>query len=141
MCGSRPLSHVYGQVKPAPDRDGSLVRRVALLIPSATSLPPSALPSTLLLKGVATGQHFKDAVITFQSSDGRLQSPEYYTITMTTVFVTELSQTDSADPNRIFEKLVLNAGAFEFKYTPTDVKGKLGTPVSFMWDCMANKGG
>lgn len=95
----------------------------------------------LLLKGVATGQHFKDAVIAFQSSDGRMQVPEYYTITMTTVFVTELSQTDSADPNRIFEKLVLNAGAFEFKYTPTDVRGKIGTPVSFKWDCMANKGG
>ena len=97
--------------------------------------------SPLLLKGIATGQHFKDAVITFQSSDARLQSPEYYTITMTTVFVTELSQTDSADPNRIFEKLVLNAGAFEFKYTPTDVKGKVGTPVSFKWDCISNKGG
>lgn len=97
--------------------------------------------SPLLLKGIATGQHFKDAVITFQSSDTRLQSPEYYTITMTTVFLTELSQTDSADPNRIFEKLVLNAGTFEFKYTPTDVKGKVGTPVSFKWDCMSNKGG
>jgi type VI secretion system secreted protein Hcp len=96
--------------------------------------------SPLLLKGVATGENFKDGVISFQS-DGRLQSPVYYTITMSNVFVTELTQTDSADPNRIFEKLVLNAAAFEFKYTPTDAKGKLGTPVSFKWDCAANKGG
>lgn len=96
--------------------------------------------SPLLLKGVATGENFDDGVISFQSSDGRLQS-EYYNIVMTNVFVTELTQTDSADPNRIFEKLVLQAGAFEFKYTPTDVKGKIGTPVSFKWDCAANKGG
>lgn len=95
--------------------------------------------SPLLLKGVATGQHFKDAVITFRSSDARLRSPEYYTITMEQVFVTELSQTDSADPNRIFEKLVLVAGSFDFQYTPTDVKGTIGKPVSFKWDCVANK--
>jgi hypothetical protein len=60
---------------------------------------------------------------------------------MNEVFVTELGQTDSADPNRIFEKLVLNARTFEFKYTPTDVKGSLGKPVSFKWDCAENKGG
>lgn len=97
--------------------------------------------SPMLLKGVATGEHFKDAVITFRSSDAYTKSPEYYTISMNDVFVTELGQTDSADPNRIFEKLVLNAGAFEFKYTPTDVKGGLGTPVSFKWDCTSHKGG
>lgn len=95
--------------------------------------------SPLLLKGVATGQHFKDAVITFRSSDPRMQSPEYYTITMNDVFVTELGQTDSADPNRIFEKLVLVAAGFDFQYTPTDVKGTVGKPVSFKWDCVGNK--
>lgn len=97
--------------------------------------------SPLLLKAIARGEHIKDAVITFRSANGEIKSPEYYTITMDDVFVTELGQTDSADPNRIFEKLVLNAGAFEFKYTPTDLKGGLGTPVSFKWDCSSNKGG
>lgn len=94
--------------------------------------------SPLLLKGVATGQHFKDGVISFQSD--RKDQAEYYSITMTDVFVTELTQTDAQDPNRIFEKLVLNAQAFEFKYTPQTVKGSTA-PVSFKWDCAANKGG
>ena len=95
--------------------------------------------SPLLLKGVATGQHFKDGVISFQSAD-KLAS-EYYTITMTDVIVNELTQTDSQDPNRIFERLVLNARSYEFKYTPQTIKGSAGSPVSFKWDCAANKGG
>jgi len=96
--------------------------------------------SPLLLKGVATGQHFPSALVTFRSGDAR-QAFEYYTITMSDVFVTELSQADSQDPNRIFEKLVLNARTYEFKYSPTTVKGSIGKPVTFKWDCAANKGG
>ena len=95
--------------------------------------------SPLLLKGVATGQHFKDGVISFQS-ETKNQS-EYYSITMTDVFVTELTQTDAQDPNRIFEKLVLNAQSFEFKYTPTNIKGGIAAPVLFKWDCASNKAG
>jgi len=94
--------------------------------------------SPLLLKGVATGQHYKEAVITFRSGNTQVAS-EYYVITMSDLLITELSQTDSADPNRIFEKLVLNARTFEFKYSPTTIKGELGAPVSFKWDCAANK--
>ena len=95
--------------------------------------------SPFLLKGVATGQHYKDAVITFRAA-GAKESQEYYVITMSDVLISELSQTDSADPNRIFEKLVINARSFEFKYTPSSVKGSV-TPVSFKYDCAANKAG
>jgi type VI secretion system secreted protein Hcp len=97
--------------------------------------------SPFLLKGVATGQHFPASTVTFRSSGLAKTEVEYYTITMQDVFVTELSQTDSADPNRIFEKLVLNARSFEFKYLPTTVKGSVGKPVSFKWDCASSKGG
>jgi len=93
--------------------------------------------SPLLLKGVATGQHYKDAVITFRAA-GSKETQEYYVITMSDVLISELSQTDSADPNRIFEKLVINARSFEFKYTPSNVKGSV-TPVSFKYDCASNK--
>jgi len=93
--------------------------------------------SPFLLKGVATGQHYKDAVITFRAA-GSKESQEYYVITMSDVLISELSQTDSADPNRIFEKLVINARTFEFKYTPSSIKGSV-TPVSFKYDCAANK--
>ena len=93
--------------------------------------------SPLLLKGVATGQHFKDGVISFQSADN--QAMEYYTITMTDVVVSALTQSDSQDPNRIFENLVLNARAFEFKYTPQTIKGSVGTPITFKYDCASSK--
>jgi type VI secretion system secreted protein Hcp len=95
--------------------------------------------SPLLLKGVATGQHFPQATITFRTAGGK-NAEEYYVITMKDIFITELSQTDSADPNKIFEKLVINARSFDFKYTPITVKGTLGKPVSFKYDCAANKG-
>jgi len=95
--------------------------------------------SPFLLKGAATGQHFPDATITFRSASTGKNTTEYYVIKMQDVFVTELSQTDSADPDRIFEKLVLNARSFDFKYTPLTIKGTAGTPVSFKWDCAANK--
>jgi len=95
--------------------------------------------SPFLLKGVATGQHFPDATITFRSAATGKNTTDYYVIKMQDVFVTELSQTDSADPDRIFEKLVLNARSFDFKYTPLTIKGTAGTPVSFKWDCAANK--
>jgi type VI secretion system secreted protein Hcp len=92
--------------------------------------------SPLLLKGVATGEHFNQGTITFQASNRA--SSEYYTITMNEVIVSELTQTDAADPNRIFEKLVLNAAEFEFQYTPQTAKGSVGTPVSFKFNCATN---
>src|SRR5689334_331271 len=95
--------------------------------------------SPFLLKGAATGQHFPEATITFRSAATGKNTTDYYVIKMQDVFVTELSQTDSADPDRIFEKLVLNARSFDFKYTPLTIKGTAGTPVSFKWDCAANK--
>jgi hypothetical protein len=33
---------------------------------------------------------------------------------------------------------VLNAATYEFKYTPLNVKGSAGAPVSFKYDCKAN---
>jgi type VI secretion system secreted protein Hcp len=100
--------------------------------------------SPLLLKAVAMGSHFDQGTLTFRAASDRGMGgagTDYYTITMTEVFVNELSQTDAADPNRIFEKLVLNARAYEFKYTPTTIKGQLGKPVSFKWDCAENSAG
>jgi type VI secretion system secreted protein Hcp len=105
--------------------------------------------SPLLLKSVATGVQHESAVIAFQGgidASGRAAmagaAADYYTITMGTVFVTELSQTDEKDPNRVFEKLVLKAQTYEFKYQPLNAKGAaLGSPVSFKWDCALNTGG
>jgi type VI secretion system secreted protein Hcp len=102
--------------------------------------------SPLLLRGVATGVNHGTAVISFQGTTdslGRASAPaDYYTITMGTVFIQELSQTDEKDPNRVFEKLVLKAQTYEFKYQPQNAKGvAIGDPVSFKWDCAGNIGG
>lgn len=94
--------------------------------------------SPQLLKGVVTGKHFKDGTISFVADNRVGATGEYYSIRLTDVFVTELSQTDAQDPNRIFEKLVLNAATYEFKYTPLNIKGSAGTPVSFKYDCRTN---
>jgi type VI secretion system Hcp family effector len=97
--------------------------------------------SPFLMKAVATGESFPDGLISFTQQDSTGRLLDYYTIALQNVFVTELSQSDASDPNKVFEKLVLKAQAFEFKYTPITVKGAVGTPVSFKWDCAENKGG
>jgi type VI secretion system secreted protein Hcp len=86
-----------------------------------------------LLKHVVIGRHIDQGILTFQKNSER--PFEYYTITMQDVVVTELTQTDTADPASIFEKLVLNAREYTFEYRPQDDTGNLGTPVRFHWDC------
>jgi type VI secretion system secreted protein Hcp len=94
--------------------------------------------SPQLLKGVVTGKHFKDATISFVADNRTGATGEYYSIRLTDVLATELTQTDAQDPNRIFEKLVLNAATYEFKYTPLNIKGSPGAAVSFKYDCRTN---
>jgi type VI secretion system secreted protein Hcp len=89
--------------------------------------------SPQLLKYVVQGKHIKEGTITFQGN-GR-QSPEYYTIRMSEIFVNELTQTDAADPNRIFEKVVLTATKYDFEYRTFSDKGTVVTPVKAGYDC------
>lgn len=92
--------------------------------------------SPRLLKAVFSGEHIKDGKLTFRAED-RTRA-EYYTITLTEVIVSELTQTDNPDPSRIVEKLVLNAAKFLFQYTPQDAKGTPGAPVKFEVNCAEN---
>ena len=94
--------------------------------------------SPRLLSAVATGQVIPEGRLTFRTEGA--QVVEYYTITLAEVVVNELTQTDMADPARIVEKLVLNARNFKYDYRPQNAKGGLGAPVSFSFDCAANKG-
>jgi type VI secretion system secreted protein Hcp len=94
--------------------------------------------SPVLLGAVATGTRIRDGQITFRTEGAQRQ--EYYTIKLTEVIVTELTQTDTPDPNRIMEKLVINAAKFEYSYRPQNAKGGLGAAVTFSFDCAANKG-
>lgn len=89
--------------------------------------------SPQLLKTVITGKHIRDGVLSFQTTSKA--ATEYYTIKMKEVFVTELTQTDAADPNRIFEKVVLSASDYEFEYTPQDSKGGTRAPIKLGYNC------
>jgi type VI secretion system secreted protein Hcp len=93
--------------------------------------------SPALLKNVISGRHIPDGVITFEANNRA--SSEYYTITMKEVFVTEVTQTDAADPNRIFEKLVLQASEYEFEYRPQTVKGEVGSPIKVAYNCKTSE--
>ena len=99
--------------------------------------------SPMLIKQVVMGTHIPTATISFVATDPRLGvTGEYYTITLNDVLVNELTQTDAQDPNRIFEKLVLNAASHEFKYVSVNTKGQtIGSPVSFKYDCKTSTGG
>ena len=62
---------------------------------------------------------------------------DYYTITMQEIFVSEVTPTDTPDPARVVEKVVLNAAVREFAYLAQDPTGGV-TPVKFHWDCTRN---
>ncbi len=96
--------------------------------------------SPFLIAGVATGRHYQKAVITFRRAGGN--PVEYYTVTLTDVLLDSITQTDASptDATTILEQVSLTAAKFKFQYTPVDAKGAPGTPVTFSWDCVANKG-
>jgi hypothetical protein len=55
------------------------------------------------------------------------------------VLVTSIAQNDSAGADTITETMVLMASQFVFSFTPQLSDGRFGTPVSFGWDCAANR--
>ncbi len=94
--------------------------------------------SPLLLRAVATGEHIRDGRLTFRNEDSE-NLADYYTIDLRDVLVSELTQTDNPDPNRIVEKLVLNASVYIFSYKPQNKDGSLGAEVRFGFDCLRNR--
>jgi type VI secretion system secreted protein Hcp len=90
-----------------------------------------------LLLSVATGRITPDGRLTFRS-EGE-SALEYYTIQMTDVIVNEVTQTDSPDPARIVEKVVLNARTYRIEYTAQDSSGGSGATPKFGFDCATNK--
>lgn len=92
--------------------------------------------SPLLLKKAIQGVHISTGQLTFRTEG--TQVVEYYTIKLSEILVTEVTQSDTPDPARIIEKVVLNARNFEYEYRPQDSKGGLGSPVKFGYDCVTS---
>jgi type VI secretion system secreted protein Hcp len=89
-----------------------------------------------LLLHVATGRIIPDARITFRTEGA--QPFEYYTIRMTNVIVNEVTQSDSPDPARIVEKVVLNASTYRFEYKAQNATGGTGAIPRSGFDCVNN---
>jgi type VI secretion system secreted protein Hcp len=92
--------------------------------------------STYFLMGVVTGQHIPSATIYFteRSGNGTLTTP--YTITLTDLLVTSVSQGDTAGRSAgigVTETVSLQAVKFQFTFS-----NGTATPQAFGWDCSTN---
>jgi type VI secretion system secreted protein Hcp len=74
--------------------------------------------------------------VTFAKS---AQDTTFYTVSLRKVIATSITQSDSTGPERITETIVLLASQFVFTFTPQLPNGSFGTPVTFGWDCAANR--
>ncbi len=94
--------------------------------------------SPKLMLAVATGQHFKQAVLTARSAgEARF---EYLVIMLTDVVVSSYTIEGTTSDSRPVEQVALNFGKIEMKYTPQKPDGSADAPVTASWDVKANKG-
>ena len=63
----------------------------------------------------------------------------FYSVSLRNVIPTSITQSDDPGPGKITETIVLSASQFVFTFTPQLPNGSFGTPVTFGFDCAANK--
>jgi type VI protein secretion system component Hcp len=63
----------------------------------------------------------------------------FYSVSLRNVIATSITQNDDPGPGKITETIVLSASQFTFTFTPQLPNGSFGTPVTFSFDCAANK--
>ena len=88
------------------------------------------LGSHALLLGCATGEHFKEAVLTVRKA-GKTQEP-YVTITMTEVMIVSVSTGGSGGEDRLTENVTLNFAKVKFEYFYQDEKGVVSKTAKAM---------
>jgi type VI protein secretion system component Hcp len=89
----------------------------------------------LVLEGKVTAG---PVVVTFAKSAPAAGPQTYYTVTLNNVLVTSVSQNDSAG-DIVSETITLLAGRFSYSVLPQKTDGTAGVPVTFGWDCAANR--
>jgi len=127
------LSHDLSLVVP-PTTTGTGRGAARLSCPPVTLWKNMDASSLILAKKLIQGVHIPQAVLTFQK-DGAEQR-EFYVIKLQEVFVTEFSQSSSADATRVLEKVVLKARKYEFEYRPQSTNGGAGGSIKMAWDCV-----
>jgi len=89
-----------------------------------------------LIHSVTTGQHIAKGVLTFRKA-GEIPL-EYFVVTLTDVLVDSIQQSDAL-PDKILEKVTLNAAKFDFKYRTQNADGTLGATQEYGYDCRLQK--
>jgi type VI secretion system secreted protein Hcp len=95
--------------------------------------------SPVLLKACATGEHLKDATITFRKA-GKGQQ-EFLIIKMNDVIVTSVVQGANDGDTAGSESVNLEFAKVDLEYKPIKADGSLDAGIHFKYDLKANKEG
>lgn len=95
-----------------------------------------------------TSTHFLGFVLSSARTQGPVvvtfvklgESPQtYYTVTLRNVIVASVTQNDSPSDAIITETITMLAAQFSYSFRPQLPDGTFGSPVTFGWDCAANR--
>jgi type VI secretion system secreted protein Hcp len=95
--------------------------------------------SPQLLRACATGQHLKDATITFRKA-GKGQQ-EFLVIKMNDVIITGVTQSEAQDSEGGSETVSLEFAKVDWEFRPLKPNGTLDAGIHFKFDIEANKDG
>jgi len=95
--------------------------------------------SPLLFKACATGQHYKEAILTCRKAGGSRESLDFMKITLSDVLVTSYQAGGSSGGDRPTESLSLNYAKIEYEVAAQNPDGSLGDANKAGWDLKANK--
>jgi type VI secretion system secreted protein Hcp len=95
--------------------------------------------SPQLLRACATGQHLKEATITFRKA-GKAQQ-EFLVIKMNDVIITGVAHSDAHDSEGGSETVNLEFAKVDWEFRPQKPNGTLDAGIHFKFDIKANKDG
>jgi type VI secretion system secreted protein Hcp len=95
--------------------------------------------SPALFEGVATGEHFKTATLSFRRN-GADNPADFLTIKLTDVIVDSYQQGGTKEPP-LLEGASLDATKIDIEYRPQNANGSFGESVKASYDIKANKAG
>lgn len=95
--------------------------------------------SPLLLKACATGQHIKEATLSFIKGEG--QASEFLKIKLEDVLVSgvQTGGAEGADGDRPTDEVSVAFVKIDYLYTPQSADGSVLPPIEFAFDVAANR--
>jgi type VI secretion system secreted protein Hcp len=93
--------------------------------------------STVLMKMVCEGDHFKEGILTVRKAGGK-EPVEYLIITMQDIIVSSYSTGGSGGEDKLTENMSLNFAKVKVKYTPQKQDGTAGASNELGWNIQEN---